>query len=89
MVGIDVLGFSEQVRLSRLIIDATAALPVASVLGTTWAFVLLKLGLAVGIVIWAGQSTTLERFERRVILGIATATGLIPAINNLLLQLVS
>lgn len=89
MIGIDVLGFSEQVRLSRLIIDATASLPFVSALGTTWTFVLLKLGLASGIVIWTGQSADLSSIERRVILGIATMTGVIPAVNNLVLQSLS
>lgn len=86
MIGIDVLGFSEQVRLSRLIIDSTAALPIASVLGTTWVFVLLKPGVAVGIVVWTGRSIDLGTVERHVILGVAAATGVIPAVNNLALQ---
>lgn len=89
MVGVDVLGFYERVTLSRLLIDATASLPVPPLFGSTWLFVLLKLGLAVKIVIWIGKSDNLTPFERQGVLGVVTAAGLIPAVNNLALQSIS
>ncbi|SER41733.1 Membrane protein of unknown function DUF63 [Natrinema salaciae] len=89
IIGIDILGFYEQVTLSRLLINVTASLPVTPFLGTTWLFVLLKGGLTVGIVVWTGTAHDLTSFERQMILSIATATGLIPAVNNLVLQLLS
>lgn len=86
MVGIDLLGFSEQVTLSRWIIETTAALPGSALFGTTWLFVLLKFALGAGIVIFVGRAENSESIESRAVLAVATAAGLIPGLNNLLLM---
>jgi len=88
MVGIDVLGFSEQVTLSRLIIDATAGLPITPLIGTTGPFVAVKVGLAIAVLCWIGRPEDFTEVERRMIFGIVTAVGVIPAVNNLVLQTV-
>ncbi|MCL7416797.1 MAG: DUF63 family protein [Halalkalicoccus sp.] len=84
MVGIDLLGFSEQVTLSRWIIETTAALPGATLFGTTWLFVLLKFALGAGIVVFVGRAENPDSVESRAILVIAMAAGLVPGFNNLL-----
>ncbi len=89
LVGIDLLGFREEVYLSRLIIDTTAQLPVSDFLGTTWLFVIIKCGLAVGIVTLVGRLENANRWEQRLLLAIVFVAGFGPAINNLHLQLMA
>lgn len=87
LVGIDILGFTEEVYLSRLIIDTTARLPLAEFLGTTWLFVVIKCGLVVGIVTLVGRLEDASSWERRLLLGTVFVFGFGPALNNLQLQL--
>ena len=49
-VGYDVLGFGEQTPLSRVIIEAGAALPAPAAVGDAWLFVLVKLLVAAVVV---------------------------------------
>ena len=75
LVGIDLLGFTEEVFLSRLIIESTARLPLTDVLGTTWLFVLVKCGLAVGIVTLIARTDDATRGEQWLLLGIPFGAG--------------
>jgi len=86
LVGIDRLGFTEEVFLSRLIIESTARLPLTDLLGTTWLFVLVKCGLAVGIVTLLARTDDASRAERWLLFGITFGAGFGPALNNLSLQ---
>lgn len=87
MIGIDRLGFTEEVYLSRLIIESTARLPMAELLGTTWLFVGIKCGLVVGIVTLVARTENASSGERWLLLGIVFLAGFGPALNNLTLQL--
>ncbi|MFC6835040.1 DUF63 family protein [Halomarina ordinaria] len=82
-VGVDVLSFVEQVPLSRSILDATAALPTAPLLGSAWLFVGLKVGLAVALVaLLADPRRPLGATDRLALLA-AGAFGLVPGLSNL------
>jgi len=87
LVGIDVLGFTEEVYLSRQIIDATARLPLPELLGTTWLFVVIKCALVVGILTLVARTEEFSHWERRLLLAIVFIFGFGPALNNLNLQL--
>lgn len=84
-VGIDVLGFGEQTPLARAVLEVTAGLSVADVLGTGWLFVLLKVVLAV-VVVWLLADSVRERpREGYLLLALVAAIGLGPGVHNLLL----
>jgi uncharacterized membrane protein len=84
-VGVDLLGFGERTPLSRLVIEFAAGLPTASLLGSGWLFVLVKLGVA-GVVVAALAETVREApTEGRLLLGFVAAVGLGPGTHNLLL----
>jgi len=87
LVGIDVLGFTEEVFLSRLIIESTAQLPLTDLLGTTWLFVVVKCALVVGIVTVVARTDDATHGEQWLLLGITFVAGFGPALNNLGLQL--
>ena len=87
LVGIDLLGFTEEVFLSQLIIESTAQLPLTDLLGTTWLFVVVKCALVVGIVTLVARANDTTRGEQWLLLGITFVAGFGPALNNLGLQL--
>jgi len=87
LVGIDLLGFTEEVFLSRLIIESTAQLPLTDFLGTTWLFVVVKSVLVVGIVTMVARTEDASRGEQWLLLGVAFVAGFGPGLNNLGLQL--
>ena len=87
LVGIDLLGFTEEVFLSRLIIESTAQLPFSDFLGSTWLFVVVKSVLVVGIVTMVARTDDATRGEQWLLLGITFVAGFGPALNNLGLQL--
>lgn len=84
MVGIDVLGLSEQTPLSRAILEFAGLLPTAEVLGVGWLFTLLKLALAVAIV-WTVADHLHRPAQKYLLLGVAATAGLGPGFQNLLL----
>ncbi|QHS17984.1 DUF63 family protein [haloarchaeon 3A1-DGR] len=84
-VGVDVLGFGERTPLSRLIMDAAAALPTAEALGVGWLFVLVKLALVCGIVVLFADYVEADPTEGYLLLGFIAAVGLGPGAHNLLL----
>ena len=84
-VGVDVLSVSEQVPLSRAVLNLAATLPTASIVGVGWLFVVLKLSLATGLVwVVATDSETTPLGTRVLLLGAGLA-GLIPGLRNLIL----
>ncbi|WP_424016358.1 DUF63 family protein (plasmid) [Halorientalis pallida] len=86
IVGIDLLGFTEQVPLSRLVLETANQLPTASVLGTAWVQLLLKIGItALLISIVRPNGDGLDGFTALALVGAGMA-GLWPGINNLVLQ---
>lgn len=84
LVGIDVLAFTERVPASRAIIEFTAGLPVASVLGSGWLFALVKLALAVALVALVRPELDDSPVQARVLLAVAGVVGFVPGASNLL-----
>lgn len=84
-VGVDVLTMTEQVPLSRAVLELAATLPTAPIIGVGWLFVILKLSLATGLV-WliATDSETTPLGTRFLFLGAGLA-GFIPGLRNLIL----
>jgi uncharacterized membrane protein len=84
-VGVDLLGFGERTPLSRLVLDAAAALPTADLLGSGWLFVLVKLALAAGVVALLTETVREAPTQGRLLLGFVAAVGLGPGTHNVLL----
>lgn len=84
-LGVDLLDSGERSPLPRLIMDVAAELPTADVLGTGWLFVLVKLGVAVGVLVLFAEFLEEEPTRARILLGVVAAVGLGPGVNNLLL----
>jgi len=84
-IGVDVLGFGERTPLSRVIIEAAAALPTAETIGVGWLFVLVKIGVASGVVVLFREYVDAEPTEGYALLGFVAAVGLGPGVHNLLL----
>lgn len=84
-VGYDLLGFGEQTPLSRLIIDAGAALPTAELLGAGWLFAAVKVGLGVAVVALFEEYVRADPTEGYLLLGLIVAVGLGPGVHNLVL----
>lgn len=84
-VGIDVLGFAERTPLSRIVLDAGAALPSADAIGSGWLFVSVKLALAVLVVWLFADYVREEPTEGYLLLAVVAAVGLGPGAHNLLL----
>jgi uncharacterized membrane protein len=87
IIGIDLLGFTEQVPLSRLVLELASGLPTADILGTAWLLFLLKIGLAVLLVsLVRPDADGPADFTSLALVGAGIA-GLWPGINNLVLQM--
>jgi len=84
-IGVDVLGFGERTPLSRVIIESAAALPTAETIGVGWLFVLVKLGVAAGVVVLFREYVDAEPTEGYALLGFVAAVGFGPGVHNLLL----
>ena len=84
-IGVDVLGFGERTPLSQLILDVGAALPTASVIGSGWLFVLVKLAVAGLVVALFDDFVRESPAEAYLLLGLVAAVGLGPGVHNLLL----
>jgi uncharacterized membrane protein len=84
-VGYDVLGFGERTPLSRLLIEAGAALPTEPYVGAAWLFVLVKLSLACWVVVLFADLVRDTPRRGRLLLAAVAAVGLGPGAHNLLL----
>ena len=84
-VGYDLLGFGEQTPLSRLIIDAGAALPTAELIGAGWLFAAVKVGLGVAVVALFEEYVRADPTEGYALLGLIVAVGLGPGVHNIVL----
>lgn len=84
-IGIDFYGFGEQTPLSRLVIEAGSALPVADTIGSGWLFVLVKLALAAFVVVLFEEYVRDAPTEGYPLLGLVVAVGLGPGFHNLVL----
>jgi uncharacterized membrane protein len=79
----------ERTPLPRLVMEAAAHLPTAEALGVGWAFVAVKVGIAVGIVHLARGTIRERPAEGRLLLCGVAALGLGPGVYNVLLFLLS
>jgi len=84
-VGIDLLGFGERTPLSALIIEFAASLPTASLIGSGWLFVLVKLVVAAVVVVALTETVREAPTQGRLLLGVVAAVGLGPGAHNVLL----
>ncbi|MGM0605978.1 MAG: DUF63 family protein [Halobacteriota archaeon] len=84
-VGVDVLGFGERTPLSRVILEFSASLPTAEILGAGWLFVLVKVVIVGWIVVLFAEYVETDPVEGRLLLGFIAAVGLGPGVHNLLL----
>ncbi|WP_254808509.1 DUF63 family protein [Natronosalvus amylolyticus] len=84
-IGYDVLGGTEEVPASRLILEAGEALPTAEFIGAGWLFVLVKVVLALVIVALFKEYVRDAPRQARTILAFVAAVGLGPGVHNVLL----
>jgi len=84
-VGYDVLGFGEQTPLSRVLIEAGAALPAPAAVGDAWLFVLVKLLVAAAVVGLFDDYVREAPAEGYLLLGLVAAVGLGPGAHNVVL----
>ncbi|WP_265110105.1 DUF63 family protein [Halosolutus halophilus] len=84
-IGYDVLGVSENVPLSLLILEVGSNLPTAEYIGSGWLFVLVKVALALLILGLFKEYVQEAPRQARTILGLVAAVGLGPGVHNVLL----
>jgi len=84
-VGYDILGASENVPLSLLILETGGSLPTAEHIGSGWLFVLVKVGLAMVILGLFREYVADRPRQARTLLALVAAVGLGPAVHNTLL----
>jgi uncharacterized membrane protein len=87
-IGIDILSLSEQVPLSRAVLEFAATLPSAPIIGVGWLFVVLKLTLATGLVWLVSTDNKPMRISDYVLFLGAGLVGLLPGLRNLILYTV-
>lgn len=88
-IGFDVLGASEEVPLSLVILEAGRALPTAEYVGGGWLFVAVKVALALVIVGLFREYVEDAPRQGRALLALLAAVGLGPGAHNVLLFLVT
>jgi len=86
-VGTDVIGVAERSPVPRLIMEFAGSLPTASMFGTGWLFVLVKLLVAVAVVFLMDDYLSEEPVEASLLISVIAAVGLGPATNNVVLFL--
>ncbi|SEA36028.1 Uncharacterized membrane protein [Haloplanus vescus] len=84
-VGVDLLGFGERTPLSAVILEFAASLPTASLVGSGWLFVLVKLAVAAAVVAALAETVREAPTQGRLLLGFVAAVGLGPGVHNVLL----
>jgi len=88
-IGVDLLGATERSAVPQAILDIAGALPTASLLGTGWLFVLVKLVVAVAIVVLFADYVNEEPLEANLLMGVIVAVGLGPGTYNFFLFILS
>ena len=88
-IGVDVLGAGERSPIPLLIMDLAAQFPLAETIGVGWAFVVVKVILAGGVV-WLFEEYIREAPRQAYfLLSLIAAVGLGPGMHNLLLFIIS
>ncbi|PSQ19174.1 DUF63 domain-containing protein [Halobacteriales archaeon QS_8_69_26] len=88
-IGIDVFGFGERTPLSRIIIEFAADLPTADLLGSGWLLLVVKAGLAVGVLWFLADAVEDDPTTGLLLLAAVAAVGLGPGLHNALLFIVA
>jgi uncharacterized membrane protein len=88
-IGVDVLDAGERSAIPRAIIDFTAGLPTADLLGSGWLFVLFKAFLASAIVVYFAQDLQENETPTNLLFAFVVALGFGPAIHNFFLFILS
>jgi len=88
-IGVDLLGATERSAIPQAILDFSAGLPTASVIGTGWLFVLVKLVVAVAIVVLFADYVNEEPLEANLLMSVIIAVGLGPGTYNFFLFILS
>ena len=88
-IGYDVLGAGERTPVPALILEVGGMLPTAAFIGAGWLFVLVKLGLAAGIVVLFRDLLVDTPTRARVLLFLIGAIGLGPGSHNVVLYLLA
>jgi len=84
-IGVDVLGTTERSPIPEAIMEFAATLPTASVIGTGWLFVLVKILVAMLFVALFADYVDENPRQGFVTLALIAGLGFGPAANNLLL----
>lgn len=88
LVGVDVLGFTERVTLSRLVLEFAAVLPSAETLGVGWFFLAVKIAVVSGVLLLASAWEDGDR-TADVFMWVVGSVGLGPAVHNAVLYALS
>ncbi|ELY51469.1 DUF63 family protein [Natronorubrum bangense] len=88
-IGYDILGASEEVPLSRLLLEAGEALPTEAYIGAGWLFILVKVALAMVILGLFREYVEERPQQARLLLALVAAVGLGPGTHNVLLFLIT
>lgn len=88
-IGVDVLEAGERSAIPRTIIEFTADLPTADMLGSGWLFVVFKAFLASAIVIYFAQDLEEHETATNLLFAFVVALGFGPAIHNFFLFILS
>lgn len=84
-IGVDFMGVGERTPMSRIILEYSAQLPTAEVIGVGWLFLLVKLLLALFIVVAFREYVESSPAQARLVLLLVAALGLGPGAHNMLL----
>ncbi|RQG91394.1 DUF63 family protein [Natrarchaeobius halalkaliphilus] len=84
-IGYDVLGASEEVPVSRMILEAGGSLPTAEYIGAGWLFVAVKIALAMVVLGLFREYVDADPSQGRFLLALIAALGLGPGVHNVLL----
>lgn len=84
-IGIDLLHTAERSPIPRAIMGFAGSLPTASLIGTGWLFVLVKLAVAVTVLALLTDFVEEDPRQGYAALGVVAAVGLGPGAQNLLL----
>lgn len=88
-LGYDVFGASEEVPLSRVILEAGQSLPTDEYVGAGWLFILVKVAMALVILGLFKEYVEDRPQQARTLLALVAAIGLGPGVHNILLFIVT
>ena len=88
-IGVDILNFSEQTPVSKIILDFGSSLPTANIIGGGWVFIFVKIVLAITLVFLFVDYVKEKPLSARIFLIVMISIGIGPGIHNLILYSVA